>query len=56
MKELIERIIIAEDKVTANLKRNICPGCGRVYSIKLARDGSVVKPCPVCLGLFGSVQ
>ena len=53
MTEQIERIIIVEDKVKANLKRNVCPDCGRIYFIKLAADGSIVEPCPVCLGLFG---
>jgi len=52
MKERIERIIIAEDKVKANLKRSTCPECGRIYFIKIAADGSIVEPCPVCLGLF----
>ncbi len=52
MKEPIKRIIIAEDKVKANLKRNTCPDCGRIYFMKIAPDGSVVEPCPVCLGLF----
>ena len=52
MKEAIERIIIAEDKVKANLKRNTCPQCGRIHFTKIAGDGSVVELCAVCLGLF----
>ena len=52
----INRIIIAEDKVTANLKINTCPSCGRIYFMKIASDGSIVEPCPVCLGLFGEEQ
>lgn len=50
--EQIDRIIIAEDKIKANLKRNTCPKCGRIYFIKIAKDGSVIEPCPICLGLF----
>ena len=50
--ERIERIIIAEDKVKANLKRTVCRECGRLYFMAIAKDGSVVQPCPVCLGLF----
>jgi len=34
------------------LKRNTCPKCGRIYFMKIAEDGSIVEPCPVCLGLF----
>jgi len=29
--EEISRIIIAENSIKANLKRNICPKCGRLY-------------------------
>jgi len=35
---MIDRIIIAEDKIKANLKRAV--------------DGSTVQPCPVCLGIL----
>ena len=56
MAEHIKRIIIAEDGIKANLKRNICPQCSRIYFIMLAPDGSVVEPCPVCLGLFKEEQ
>ena len=52
MNEVIERIIIAEEKVKANLKRNACPQCDRVHFTKIADDGSVVDICGVCLGLF----
>ena len=52
MKEPIERIIIVEDKVKANLKRNTCPQCGRIHFIKIADDGRSVERCAVCLGLF----
>lgn len=52
MEEKIDRIIIIEDKIKANLKRNICPKCGRLYFMKIEKDGSVIEPCPVCLGLF----
>ena len=48
----IERIIIAEDKIKANLKRTICQQCGRIYFMAVAKDGSTVQPCPVCLGVF----
>ena len=48
----IDRIIIAEDNIRANLKRNVCPECGRIYFMAIAQDGSVAEPCPVCLGLF----
>ena len=48
----IDRIIIAEGNIKANLKRNTCPSCGRFYFMALAADGSIVEPCPVCLGLF----
>ena len=48
----IDRIIIAEDKIKANLKRTICEQCGRAYFMALAKDGSTVQPCPVCLGVF----
>ena len=50
--EEINRIIIAEDNIKANLKRNTCPKCGRIYFMAVAKDGSVAEPCPVCLGLF----
>lgn len=53
MKEHIERIVIIEDKLKANLKRNTCPECGRLYFMTIASDGSIVEPCPICLGLFG---
>ena len=56
MKESINRIIIAEDKIKANLKRNICPDCGRIYFMAIAEDESIVEPCPVCLGLFGDAK
>lgn len=49
----VERIVIIEDRVKANLKRNVCPNCGRLYFMKIASDGSIVEPCLVCLGLFG---
>ena len=52
MGEEIDRIIIAEDNIRANLKRNTCPECGRTYFMAIAKDGSIVEPCPVCLGLF----
>ena len=52
MDEKIERIIIAEDKIKANIKRIVCQKCGRIYFMAVAKDGSVVQPCPVCLGLF----
>ena len=52
MKEPIERIIIVEEKVKANLKRSTCPQCSRVHFTKIAEDGSVVELCAVCLGLF----
>ena len=52
MSERIDRIIIAKDKIKANLKRNSCPKCGRIYFMKILEDGSVIEPCPVCLGLF----
>ena len=48
----IERIIIAEDKIKANLKRTICQQCGRIYFMAVAKDGSTAQPCPVCLGVF----
>lgn len=51
--EPIDRIIIAEGKARASLKRTICQQCGRLYFMKLAKDGSVVQPCPICLGVFG---
>ena len=47
-----ERIIIAENKVKANLKKTTCPKCGRIHFSKIADDGTVVELCPVCLGLF----
>jgi len=50
--ERIERIIITEGKVKANLKRTICNKCGRLYFMAIAKDGSIIQPCPVCLGLF----
>lgn len=50
--EKIDRIIILENKLKANLKRNTCPQCGRTYLMKIVKDGSVIEPCPVCLGLF----
>ncbi len=53
MTERIERIIIFEDKVKANLKRNTCPQCGRIHFSKIASDGGTVEVCAVCLGLFG---
>lgn len=52
MNEVIEIIIIMEDKVKANLKRNTCPQCGRIHFTKIADDGSVIELCAVCLGLF----
>lgn len=50
--ERIDRIIIAEGKVKANLKRTVCNKCGRTYFMAIAKDGNIVQPCPVCLGLF----
>lgn len=50
--ERIERVIVAEGKVKANLKRTVCRECGRLYFMAIAKDGSIVQPCPVCLGLF----
>jgi len=50
--ERIERIIIAENKVKANLARTVCRECGRLYFMAIAKDGSLIQPCPVCLGLF----
>ena len=52
MDEKIERIIIAEDKIKANIKRIVCQKCGRIYFMAVAKDGSVVQPCPVCFELF----
>ncbi len=52
MDEEIERIIIAEDKIKENLKRTVCQKCSRIYFMAVAKDGSIVQPCPVCLGLF----
>ena len=49
---MIERIAIAEDGIRANLRRTACKQCGREYFMTIAKDGSVVQPCPVCLGLF----
>ncbi|MBS3096989.1 hypothetical protein J4480_06155 [Candidatus Woesearchaeota archaeon] len=50
--ERIERIIIAEENIKANLKRTVCRECSRTYFMAIAKDGSVVQPCPVCMGLF----
>ena len=50
--EEINRIIIAEDNIKADLTKNICPKCGRLYFMKTLEDGSVIEPCPVCMGLF----
>ncbi len=50
--EPIERIIIVDDKLKANLKRNVCSKCGRIYFMKVTNDGNILEPCPVCLGLF----
>lgn len=49
---MIDRIIIVENKIKANLKRTICQQCGRAYFMALAKDGSIVQPCSVCLGVF----
>ena len=52
MEPEIDRIIIAEDNIRANLKKNICPKCNRIYFMSIASDGSIIEPCPVCLGVF----
>lgn len=50
--EEINRIIIAEDNIKADLTKNTCPKCGRLYFMKTSEDGSVIEPCPICMGLF----
>jgi len=52
MKESINRIIIAEETIKANLKRDTCPQCSRIHFTKIADDGGMVGLCAVCLGLF----